>query len=205
LLVPPIPGDPSTQPSQPFNPDLVASFDYAHFFRPVVPPGVDPATASNLQLLSFLGAHANVAVASYCTAGTTTNGCTASIASQGIPSASAASGFELSVTGVEGQKTGLIFYGLSGASAAPWGSGSTSFLCVKPPTQRLPAQSSGGTANACDGALSVNWLAFVAAQPTALGSPFSAGDVVHAQLWFRDPPSPKTTNLSNGLAFVLSP
>jgi hypothetical protein len=37
----------------------VAEFDYARFFRPAVPEGVNPATASNAELLSFLGSAAS--------------------------------------------------------------------------------------------------------------------------------------------------
>ena len=33
----------------------------------------------------------------------------------------------------------------------------------------------------------------------------AAGDTVWAQAWFRDPPSPKTTHLSDGLEFVVCP
>lgn len=140
----------------------------------------------------------------YCTAGTTTNGCNASIAASGTPSASASSGFTLTVSNVEGQKQGIFFYGVSGQLATPWGTGS-SFLCVKSPTQRMGTQSSGGTIGTCSGSFNQDWLAFVAANPTALGAPFSAGNVVDAQAWFRDPPSPKTTNLSNGVEFTLVP
>jgi hypothetical protein len=56
----------------------------------------------------------------YCTAGTTTNGCVATMSSTGTPSVSASSGFTLDVTNVEGQKTGIIFYGASGPVATPW-------------------------------------------------------------------------------------
>jgi hypothetical protein len=55
VLAPPIPGDPSSNPALAFRPDLVAEFDYARFVRPIVPEGVDPATASQGTLLSFLG------------------------------------------------------------------------------------------------------------------------------------------------------
>jgi hypothetical protein len=142
----------------------------------------------------------------YCTAGTTTNGCLASIAGTGTPSASSGSGFTLSVSAVEGQKQGLLFYGIDNTAfaPAPWGA-STSYLCIKPPTQRTPAQSSGGTAGACDGALSIDWNLFRATTPGVLGLPFAAGQHVFAQGWFRDPPSPKTTNLSNALEFVVGP
>jgi hypothetical protein len=143
-------------------------------------------------------------VTSYCTAGTTTNGCNPAMSAIGTPSISASSGFVLVASNVEGQKQGLIFYGINGPIAVPWGSGS-SYLCVKSPTQRTPVQSSGGTVGACDGVLASDWLAFLAANPGALGSPFGAGTNVWAQAWFRDPPSPKTTNLSNGLMFVTQP
>jgi hypothetical protein len=142
----------------------------------------------------------------YCTSGTTTNGCVPSIGGTGTPSASATSGFTIAVANVEGQKQGLFFYGLdnSGFTPQPWGP-SSSFLCVKPPTQRTGVQISGGTLNACDGALTIDWNAFRAANPTALGNPFSAGQVVYAQGWFRDPPSAKHTMLSNGLQFTVQP
>ncbi|MBL8800932.1 MAG: hypothetical protein JNN27_02980 [Planctomycetes bacterium] len=144
-------------------------------------------------------------VSTYCTAGTSTNGCVPSIGASGVPSASASAGFSIDVANLEGQKLGLVFYGVSGRLAAPWGVGSSSFLCVKSPTQRLPIQNSGGTSGACNGSTSRDWLAFVAASPTALGAPFSSGDVVDAQCWYRDPAAVKTTNLSDALEFLLAP
>jgi hypothetical protein len=122
----------------------------------------------------------------------------------GTPSASATSGFTISVHDVEGAKQGLVFYGTSGRLASPWGAGS-SLLCVKSPAQRTAIQASGGAAGTCDGLLSLDWNAYMAANPGALGHPRSAGMVVQAQGWFRDPPAPKTTNLSDGIEFVLAP
>src|SRR5262249_39700881 len=121
----------------------------------------------------------------YCTAGTTTHGCVPSISGTGTPSASAANGFTIAVANVEGQKQGALFYGInnSGFAPLPWGS-SSSFLCVKQPNQRMGVQSSGGTVNACDGALSIDWNAFRATDPGALGNPFAAGQMVFAQGWF---------------------
>jgi hypothetical protein len=141
---------------------------------------------------------------SYCTSGTTTHGCTAQIQGTGTPSASATSGFTLAVTGMEGASQGLIFYGVSGRSAAPWGT-SSSFVCVKSPTQRTSAQSGGGTSGACDGAMSLDWNSYVASHPSAIGAPFAAGQLVQAQGWFRDPPSPKSTMLSDALEFPVCP
>lgn len=140
----------------------------------------------------------------YCTAGTTTNGCSAQLSASGTPSVAASSGFVLSATGVEGAKSGLVFYGISGRDAAPWGL-TTSWLCVKAPTQRTPSMLSGGAANTCEGVLAIDWLAFLAANPGALGAPAASGQLVNAQAWFRDPPSPKTTHLSDALEFILMP
>jgi carboxypeptidase T len=142
---------------------------------------------------------------SYCTAGTTANGCAATLSAIGKPSASAATSFVVSASSVEGAKTGLFFYGTSGASASPWALGSTSFLCVAPPRQRTPAQGSGGSAGACDGVLALDWNAFVASHPNALGVPFSAGDELWIQAWFRDPPSPAATSLSDALEASVCP
>lgn len=160
--------------------------------------------AGNLLGLMYVPS-GNAAPVVYCTAGVSTNGCVASIGFTGTPSVSAASGFVIDISNVEGGKQGLLFYGVSGPTSTAWGSGGTSFLCVKSPTQRMGIQSSGGTAGLCDGAFSQDWSAFITANPFALGTPFSAGDVVHAQAWYRDPPAVKTTNLSNGLEFTLAP
>jgi hypothetical protein len=144
-------------------------------------------------------------VVTYCTAGTTTNGCNASITADNNPSVSAANPCNVTASGVEGQKSGIIFYGL-GPNAANWCvAGGTSFLCVKPPTQRTPTQSSGGTSGACDGALVLDWNAYQAANPGALGNPWSAGQHAYVQAWFRDPPACKTTNLSDAVDLTYVP
>jgi hypothetical protein len=141
----------------------------------------------------------------YCTPGTSSSGCTASISGIGVPSASATSGFVLQVSGVESQKLGLLFYGASGRTAASWSAGSSSYLCVKSPTQRLAPQNSGGSLWMCDGSLSADWSAYMASHPSALGHPLYAGQVFDAQAWYRDPPAAKTTNLSDGLEFTIQP
>jgi hypothetical protein len=145
------------------------------------------------------------AATTYCTSSSTTNGCHPAMSASGTPSATATSGYTLTCTSVEGQKSGLIFYGISGPNSVPWATGSSSFLCVKTPTQRTTTQSSGGTLSACNGQLSIDFLGFMAANPSALGHPLTAGQQFNAQAWFRDPPAPKTTNLSNGLQFTLCP
>jgi len=169
--------------------------------------GGEYATAGGLpaeNVAQWEDLYCGAAGTSYCTAGLTTNGCLPSISGNGLPSATAASQFFIRIDQVEGQKQGILFYGVNGQTALPWG-GSSSFLCVKAPTQRTGAQGSGGTAGLCDGQMSIDWNAYIAANPGALGQPFNAGDTAWAQGWFRDPPSPKTTHLSDGIEFVLMP
>ena len=139
----------------------------------------------------------------YCTPGTTTNGCNASITMTGSPSISNAGPCNVIVNTVEGAKNGLIFYGLA-ANATQWGTG-TSFLCVKSPTQRTTPLSSGGTAGACNGTLNIDINAWFALNPGALGQPLLVGQVLYFQAWFRDPPQQKTTSLSNGLILSMCP
>ncbi len=142
---------------------------------------------------------------SYCTSSTSAAGCSASIRGVGVPSASASSGFTLQVDEVEGQRQGLIFYSTAGQQALPWASGSTSWFCVKTPTQRMPLSTSGGTIGGCDGQFMRDWSAYMSANAGALGNPRLAGQNFDAQAWFRDPPAPKSTSLSNALHFTLAP
>ncbi len=141
----------------------------------------------------------------YCTPSTTSSGCAPTMGYVGSPNVSASAGFQIRVSNVEPNKQGLIFYGVSGRAISPWAPNSTSYLCVKSPTQRMSLLNSNGTNGLCNGTLSIDWLAWLAANPGALGTPFSAGVGVNAQAWFRDPPAAKTTNLSNGLEFVTAP
>ena len=146
-----------------------------------------------------------VQIVNYCTSGTTTNGCSAVMGYTGLPSlALGAGGFTVNCTNVEGQKTGLIFYSVSGQGNYNWGT-STSFLCVKAPQQRSATVGTNGTANACDGSISLDFFAYLGQNPTALGNPFAAGNQAWFQCWFRDPPSPKTTMLSDGLEVTFIP
>jgi hypothetical protein len=142
-------------------------------------------------------------IATYCPTGVTTNGCTPTMTWAGTPTASLACPFSMTVTSVEGAKSGIIFYGVSGAVVLPWGGGS--MLCVKAPTQRTPAQVSGGTTGLCDGTLFLDFNAYMAANPLSIGQPLFPGEAFFFQGWFRDPPSPKTTHMSNALKFTLAP
>jgi hypothetical protein len=143
----------------------------------------------------------------YCSSSTTSNGCVASISANLNPSLTLANPCNISVASVEGQKSGILFYGIDNASfvPSPWAPGSTSTLCVKHPTQRTPMQNSGGTINYCNGSYLLNWNAYQTANPTSLGNPWSVGSKVYAQAWFRDPMAVKSTNLSDALEMTYTP
>jgi hypothetical protein len=143
---------------------------------------------------------------SYCTAGTSSSGCVPSISANHQPSVSHANACTISVAALDGQRFCLVFYGVDNTGFTPptWGTG-TSYLCVKAPTQRTPNQLSGGTLNACDGTLSLDWNAYQTANPASLGNPWSVGDKVYAQAWYRDPPTPKTTGLTDALELTYQP
>ena len=55
----------------------------------------------------------------YCTSGTTSNGCSATIGANTQPSAGFAHACVITVTGVETHKNGLIFYGIDNSSFTP--------------------------------------------------------------------------------------
>jgi hypothetical protein len=158
-------------------------------------------SAGNAHVVARTGLLCGVML-NYCTAGVTTHGCVPTIGGAGVPSVTATSGFDLAVSRVEGQRMGVLFYGFA-PTAQSWGLGSSSYLCILYPVQRTGAASSGGTSGLCDGTLSLDFNAWMRAHPTALGSPFVAGQVFYAQGWFRDSAAVKGTNLSDGLKFIL--
>lgn len=155
--------------------------------------------------LAFAGAAGCPGTLVYCTAGTTTNGCVPTIGASGSLSVASSSGCVVSVAQVEGQRAGLLLYGITGPVAFPWGVGSTSYFCVKSPTQRTAQQSSGGTAGQCDGSLALDLRAYLAANPGALGNPLTVGSSFSVQGWFRDPPAPRSTNLSDAVRIQTCP
>lgn len=141
----------------------------------------------------------------YCTSALSSQGCTPSISASGSPSVSTASGFTIAVQGVDGAKQGLVYYALGGRASTPLAPGSSSFFCVRGPLQRMGVQNSGGATGSCAGSFQQDWLAYLAANPGAVGAPFAAGINVQAQAWYRDPPAPKSVALSNALEFITVP
>ena len=143
---------------------------------------------------------------SYCTAGTSANGCQATLSATGTPSASASSGFELHATGVEGNKRGIFFLGSNGRQANAWGNG-TSFQCVVPPVRRTGTLAQVGSNGSCDGAFDQDLNAVWCPACPKPGANPGSGGVVQAQLWYRDPQntSNQTTSMSDALEFTGQP
>jgi len=145
--------------------------------------------------------------ASYCTSKQNSLGCTPLIAGLGTASASASNGFTLSASNVRNNKSGLLFYGVSGRSGAAFQGG---FLCVKAPIKRTPAvNSGGGGGNTCLGVYSIDMNAFArgALGGTPLPALSVAGTLVNCQWWGRDPGfvAPNNTTLSGGLEYLICP
>jgi hypothetical protein len=163
-------------------------------------------TGTYLMMDSLQVDHSVAPPVVYCTAGTTTNGCLASISATSNPNVAHSNTCQIAIANVEGQKSGIIFYALT-QLVQPWctTSSGSSFLCVKPPTMRTGVQSSGGTSTLCNGAMALDWNAFQLANPSALGAPWSAGQKSYVQGWFRDPASCKTTSLSDALELTYQP
>lgn len=145
-------------------------------------------------------------IVAYCSAGTSSAGCVPSISASGAPSIAAPAGFSINVAGVEGQRSGLLFYGVGGPrTPLVWAPGSSSFQCVKSPVQRTGVQGSGGGSGLCNGGFSLDILAYWQGHPSALGQPIGADQLVNLQAWYRDPTAPGATNLSNALQFKTCP
>ncbi len=143
-------------------------------------------------------------VSTYCTAGTSVQGCLPAISGNGIPSVDSGSGFSISISGMPGDRYGTIFYGFY-SFVTPWkpNTGNPSFKCVASPFQRTGILETGGTIGSCDGVLAIDFNAWRSANPGALGAPFAPGQTIRAQGWYRDPAAPGQTNLSDALQFVL--
>jgi hypothetical protein len=144
----------------------------------------------------------------YCTAKTNSLGCVPAIGANGTPSATTGTGFVVSGSYVRNNKSGLLFYGVSGQASGAFQNG---VLCVKAPIKRTPATVSGGspTGNDCTGVYSIDMNAFAvgALGGTPLAALTTPGTVVDCQWWGRDPgfAAPNNTTLTDGLEYVVGP
>lgn len=137
----------------------------------------------------------------YCVSTPSTNGCTATLGSSGCPSASASSGFSVRVSGLDGQRNVMLFYGASAVSV-PFSPPNT--MCVGAPRQRTSVMHASGASGACDGSAALDVAAWTTANPGALLLPWNAGQVVNFQAWFRDHASSAGFRLTNGWQVTLT-
>ena len=140
----------------------------------------------------------NAGIAIYCVAQVNTSGCTPAISTVGFPSASAPGGFHVEATNVLNDVFGILFYSKTGSNNVPFGGGT---LCVLPPTQRTPAQLSGGS-GLCGGAFSMDFNAWV---QSGVDPVLASGSNVWAQYWSRDPAAVGGSNLTDAASFTLCP
>jgi hypothetical protein len=136
----------------------------------------------------------------YCTAKVNSQGCTPAISSTGAASYSAPIPFTIEAGSILNGKSGLLFYGYAQA-AVPFQGGTK---CVLSPTRRTPVQSSGGspTGSDCSGTFAYDMQARIQSRVDPALVP---GGVAYAQFWSRDPQSPSTTSLTDGLCFTVCP
>lgn len=142
---------------------------------------------------------------SYCTAGTSVHGCTATLSESGHASATASSGFLVTATNMNGNRAGLLFFSPNGGMAAPYGC-TSSFSCVVPPVTRTPSFTSSGATGGCGDAsrdLNADWC------PTCpkSGKNPGAGTTIYVQAWYRDPLNTcfTKTALSDALEVLVLP
>ncbi len=157
------------------------------------------AAEAQLPLLRISRRRKGARFDSYCAAGTSAGGCVAQLSASGEPSATSGAGLLLTTHALDGQRSALSFLSVSYPLVQPWATGSSSSLCVTPPIVRTSLQFSAGTPGACDGSISIDANTFIAS------TPWRAGQIAFAQTWVRDPLAPKSSQLSNGLAFELGP
>lgn len=180
---------------------------------------VDPSTAVATaigDMIEHLGVDGGLTFApdglptAYCTAKVTSNGCTPAISSQGIPSASATSGFVVKSINVRNKKSGLLFYKVNGSQASTPYQGGT--LCVGPSSiKRTPPTNSGGAlppVSDCSGVFTVDMNSFAHGLLGGVPAPelLIFGTTVQAQWWGRDPgfAAPNNTMLSDALAWAIA-
>jgi hypothetical protein len=53
--------------------------------------------------------------------------------------------------------------------------------------------------------MALDFNAWKAGHPNALGAPFAAGQVLWTQYWYRDPSDPGATNLTDALRLWICP
>lgn len=140
----------------------------------------------------------------YCTAATSVAGCVPTLTSSGVASASSASGFVITAAPLPRGKQACLVYSLA-PSQSPFAIGSASLICVAVPRVRTGIGSTGGTLATCSGSFSFDWLAWMSANPAALGQPLQPGQLIYSQVWYRDSGAALNANLTDALQFTICP
>lgn len=158
---------------------------------------VDPA-ARPLLVVDFTPAQSTF---TYCVAKLNSLGCTPAIGWSGAASASAGSGFDVTLANVFGGKSATLFYGVSGAAHVPFLGGS---LCMQAPRVRTQALTTGGNANAldCSGVAALDFNARIA---SGVDPALVAGAIVWCQWRSRDPLDATGVSSSDALRFEIAP
>ena len=145
----------------------------------------------------------------YCTAKTNSLSCVPAIGFSGMASATSGSGFVVSASNNLNHKPGLLLYGSTGQSIAPFGGG---YLCIGPPLKRSITLVSSGAVPPpldCSGVYSIDMNAF--AVGALGGNPLPAlsvpGTIVDCQFWGRDQgfAAPDNVSLSGALEYQIGP
>jgi hypothetical protein len=138
----------------------------------------------------------------YCTAKTNSLGCTPTIESSGVASASSNLPFHVTCSNVINQKVGLLRVSAAGPHNAPYKGG---YNCVLSPAARVGYQSSGGNdlpINDCSGGYIIDMNAYIqsGANPALI-----SGATAWAQWWMRDSgfAPPNNYGFSAGLQFTI--
>jgi YVTN family beta-propeller protein len=170
-----------------------------------LPPGtlvLDPAGTTGLVPSPFADGLTRLDVpsgwATYCTSKVNSQGCAPPISAVGALSASAGSGFVILATQVIPNAKGLFFYSTTGPAAVPFQGG---FLCVQSPVRRTFGVTATGSGT-CGGTLAYDFNGYIA---LGLDPNLIAGNTIWGQFWSRDPASPSTTSLTDGLTATIAP
>ncbi len=142
----------------------------------------------------------------YCEGKLNSLGCLPSISAQGVPSATAGSGFTVSTVNVINNKPGLYLYTNAGRASEPFAGG---LRCVSTPLKRSVSMNSAGHVppNDCSGVYSLDFNAFATGGLGGVPAGFLIvpGTVINAQAWGRDNgfAAPNNVTLSNGIEFTV--
>jgi hypothetical protein len=133
----------------------------------------------------------------YCTGKTNSQGCVPAAGFSGTPTYGTPNDFRVTCSNVLESKNGLLFYGYAPASI-PFQGGT---ICVQGPLRRTDVQTSVG-ASGCGSNYHYDFDGRI---QSGVDPGLVPGASVFCQWWMRDPASPSTTGLSDGLSFQICP